>query len=133
MKVIVAGSRTITDAQWVHKVLDERLGSLQDVQIVSGMALHWLWHKDAVTGGPDRFGYDWAINNDIPVLQFKPDWSKGRGAGINRNVDMAREADMLIAFWDGKSTGTDHMIKFMKMIGKPVIIEKQIQEASWFE
>ena len=32
---------------------------------------------------------------------------------------MGEEADALIAFWDGKSKGTAHMIKTMKRNNKP--------------
>jgi hypothetical protein len=31
---------------------------------------------------------------------------------------MGNYADFLVAFWDGKSTGTQDMISFMKRIGK---------------
>ena len=34
----------------------------------------------------------------------------GKKAGYLRNVDMAEYADALVAFWDGKSKGTGHMI-----------------------
>lgn len=35
----------------------------------------------------------------------------GRGAGFKRNVRMAKYADALVAFWNGKSPGTKHMIQ----------------------
>jgi len=35
---------------------------------------------------------------------------------------MAEYANMLIAFWDGKSKGTDHMIQRAKYFGLTVII-----------
>ena len=34
----------------------------------------------------------------------------GKSAGFRRNEQMAEFADALIAFWDGKSHGTKHMI-----------------------
>ena len=39
-----------------------------------------------------------------------------------RNGEMAEYADMLIAFWDGKSVGTQDMINKMKKLGKEVKI-----------
>ena len=43
------------------------------------------------------------------------DWNKyGKRAGYLRNADMAKEAHALIAFWDGKSKGTNHMIQLAK-------------------
>ena len=123
MKTIVAGSRSITDRKWVYDVLDSRRSAITEV--VCGMALHWLWKEDREIGGADRYAYDWAHLNDIPVAEFKPDWTRGKGAGLNRNCDMARYAEFLIAFHENDSTGTAHMIKIMEMMGKPVIVEKQ--------
>lgn len=46
---------------------------------------------------------------------FKADWDKhGKAAGFKRNTEMAKYADALIAFWDGKSKGTKHMIDTAK-------------------
>lgn len=42
---------------------------------------------------------------------YPADWKKyGSSAGYIRNDEMAKYADCLIAFWDGKSKGTKHMI-----------------------
>lgn len=37
-----------------------------------------------------------------------------------RNDEMATYADMLIAFWDGQSVGTQDMIDRMEKLGKEV-------------
>ena len=48
----------------------------------------------------------------LQIKRFPADWNQfGRSAGIRRNVDMAQNADALIAFWNGYSHGTKHMIK----------------------
>ena len=39
-----------------------------------------------------------------------------------RNAEMAKVADALIAFWDGKSRGTAHMINFAKRKGLDVYV-----------
>lgn len=65
--------------------------------------------------GADKLGEEWAKNTDIPIKRFPADWERhGRKAGFIRNCDMAREADQLVAFWDGKNKGTAHMIKEAK-------------------
>lgn len=62
--------------------------------------------------GADTFGFDWAWERQIPVQHFLPEWSRhGKKAGIIRNTEMARNADALIAIWNGKSRGTEHMIE----------------------
>ena len=55
---------------------------------------------------------------NYPIKRFPADWENlGRGAGYVRNVQMAFYADALIAFWDGESRGTKHMIDIAKEKG----------------
>ena len=39
-----------------------------------------------------------------------------------RNHEMVEYADALVAVWDGKSRGTQHMILNMQKTGKPVYV-----------
>lgn len=73
--------------------------------------------------GVDRDGEYYAKCNNIPVKHFIPQWDVyGKAAGMVRNHEMALYADALIAVWDGKSRGTQHMILDMQKTGKPVHI-----------
>jgi hypothetical protein len=46
---------------------------------------------------------------------FPADWNRyGKSAGFRRNVEMSNHADALVVFWDGKSRGTQHMIREAK-------------------
>lgn len=111
MKVIIAGSRGLVVAP---DQLDT-IVSLSEFKVdivVSGMAT-----------GIDRCGYVWAGLRKKPCLQFPADWNRfGRAAGPKRNIQMADEADALIAIWDRKSRGTKHMIDQMVLRNKPVYI-----------
>lgn len=69
--------------------------------------------------GADTLGIKYAHENDIPIKIFPIDWKYGKTSYINRNIEMGDYADYLIAFWDGKSIGTKHMIDYMEAIGKP--------------
>lgn len=70
--------------------------------------------------GPDLIGKAWAEKLGFPVKEFYPNWkTHGSYAGHLRNEDMGNYADALVAFWDGRSTGTRHMIEYMKKLGKP--------------
>lgn len=110
MKVIVAGSRSIIDYEFVKKHLDDCQLSIKEV--VSGGAI-----------GVDRLGERWAKENNIPIKQFLPDWKQyGKQAGFLRNHDMALYADFLVAFWDGKSRGTQDMFLKMSSLCKPHVI-----------
>ena len=99
MKLIVAGSRTITDYEWVcEAIMLSRFSPINE--IVSGGA-----------AGVDLLGEKFARLHGIPVRQFKPDWEGlGKKAGMVRNTEMAKYADALVAIWDGQSTGTANMI-----------------------
>lgn len=119
MKLIVAGSRGYHDRVKVWAELDERIDRI--TEIVSGMALEWLWDEDPLIGGPDRYGYEWSRAYQKPCKPFRPDWSKGKSAGMKRNAEMADYADAAIVFWDGKSPGTEDMLYQMDKRNKPTL------------
>ncbi len=52
-----------------------------------------------------------SVANSIPMTIMNADWKKyGRSAGCIRNAEMAKNAEALIALWDGKSKGTINML-----------------------
>lgn len=109
-KVIIAGTRTFDDYYFLKNVLNELYP--KPIIVVCGGA-----------SGADNFGRLWAIKKGYPYEMFWAQWDKeGKKAGYNRNVKMGEFADELVAFWDRKSKGTEHMIKIMEEKGKPVKI-----------
>ena len=73
--------------------------------------------------GADTLGRIWAEANSIPIKEFIPDWKMyGGRAGILRNHSIIDAADVVFAFWDGKSNGTRHSIKIAKEKGKQIHI-----------
>jgi hypothetical protein len=55
------------------------------------------------------------------IKRYPADWDTfGKSAGYRRNEQMAEDADALVAFWDGESKGTAHMIDTMAAMDKPV-------------
>ena len=113
MKLIIAGSRDVTDAaDEVGCALWEFELSDQVTEIVSG-----------ASGNVDLAGEEWARENDIPIKRFSADWAKhGKAAGPIRNREMAEYANALLVVWDGKSKGTANMILEMHRQGKPVFV-----------
>lgn len=108
LKLIIAGSRNFYN----YVLLDEALTSLlanyddlpKQIEVVSGHAL-----------GADRLGEIWAERHAIKVTTFPANWQlHGKRAGYLRNIEMAEYADALVAFWDGMSKGTKHMIDIAK-------------------
>lgn len=113
MKIIIAGSRDFNDYETLKKVCDFMLSRQDEVEIVSGTAR-----------GADQLGERYGREKGYPIKQFPADWSKGKSAGYLRNEDMAKYADGLIAFWDGKSKGTNHMINLAKKRGLKIKVHK---------
>ena len=103
-KVIVAGGRKFNDYNLLKSKLDAILAEKRkthQIYIISGMAK-----------GADTLGEHYANENGFTVLGFPAEWNLyGKSAGILRNEEMAKVGDALIAFWDGESPGTKHMIE----------------------
>ena len=109
-RVIIAGSRGFRDYKFLCEVCNKALKNQTDIQVVSGGA----W-------GADKLGERFAKEFEHSLKQFLADWDKyGKAAGYIRNDEMARNADALIAFWDGKSVGTKHMIDLANKHGLKV-------------
>lgn len=86
--------------------------SYQVVKIVSGGAR-----------GADKLGAQFATENNIPLVEFIPDWETfGKSAGYIRNRDIVKNADLVVAFWDGVSKGTKHAIDIAHELKKEVIV-----------
>ncbi len=112
-KLIVAGGREFNQrALLEQEVRGLAYGDLAEfeVSLVSGMAR-----------GADRLAFDFAKNIGIRCYEFKADWDQfGKRAGYLRNDQMRAFADGLLAFHDGKSRGTQHMIDMAKKHNMPV-------------
>lgn len=110
MKTIVAGSRDITNIEFVRQAISRAPWVVSEV--VSGAAR-----------GVDTLGEMVAKERGVAIKRFPADWdSLGRRAGPLRNIQMADYADALIAVWDGVSRGTAHMIKEAEKRGLKVFV-----------
>jgi hypothetical protein len=98
MKTIIAGGRLFNDFDLMEQALKDNPWEITSV--VSGRAR-----------GADTLGERWAKAHGLPVHYYPAEWSRyGRHAGYLRNETMASVSDALVAFWDGSSRGTAHMI-----------------------
>ena len=110
MKLIIAGSRTLTDYQRLCQVLAPDRHHITEV-------LH------GGARGADQLGFRWAVRHHVRSRCFAAAWKRfGKSAGVRRNHQMAQAGDVLIAFWDGQSPGTAHMVQCMRQLGKPVVV-----------
>jgi len=114
-RVIIAGGRNfynyVTVKERCEFYLQNKLKT-HNVIIVSGHAT-----------GADALGEKFALDHNLQCELFPADWNKhGRAAGPIRNAEMAERADALIAFWDGKSSGTKSMIELAQRKGLQIAI-----------
>ena len=110
MRVAVIGSRNL-QVRNLSDYLPENT-----TEIVSGGAR-----------GIDTCAQIFAKHNDIKLTEFLPEYDKyGRAAPLKRNLEIIEYADMVLAFWDGKSRGTAYVIRNCRAKNKPirVFIEK---------
>ena len=107
MKVAVIGSRGLL-VENLEKYLPE-----DTTEIVSGGA-----------PGIDTSARAYAIKNGIPIKEFLPDYKSypGKVAPLKRNIQIIEYADVVFAFWDGKSRGTKFVIDNCRKMGKKVRI-----------
>ena len=118
-RVIVAGSRGFFDYELMCRELDKlfnesRMFAGREIKIISGMA-----------DGADSLAIRYADERKLTKILFPANWKKySRVAGFLRNEAMLSVATHLVAFWDGKSSGTRHMIEIAQAKGIPVWIVK---------
>ena len=106
MKLIIAGGRTFNARRFFNRCIEKALINTdkREVIIISGCAK-----------GADTLGMLYAHKHNMELWKYPADWNThGKSAGYIRNSEMADNATHLIAFWDGKSKGTKHMIDLAK-------------------
>lgn len=101
LRVIIAGGRDFADYTLLSKTMDKYLSEItDDISIICGKA-----------HGADTLGEQYAKEHGYNIQYFPAEWKRyGKAAGYIRNTEMAKNADALVAFWDGTSPGTEHMI-----------------------
>ena len=102
MKIAVVGSRDILIADIGRYITGGE-------EIVSGGAV-----------GVDACAAEYAKKNGIKLTVFLPQYERyGRAAPVMRNKEIVDYADRIIAFWNGRSKGTQSVIPYARKKGKP--------------
>ncbi len=106
MKVAVVGSRSIKRLNLGDYMPAGVTG------IISGGAV-----------GVDTLAAEYAREAGIPLTEFRPDYERyGRSAPLRRNSRIVAAADVVLAFWDGKSRGTMDTVRKARAAGKPCTV-----------
>ena len=103
MKVAVIGSRGLTVSN-----LGDYL-PCDTTEIISGGAK-----------GVDTCARDYALSHGIKITEYLPEYKKyGRAAPLKRNITIIQNADLVLAFWDGKSKGTKFVTRHRQPSRRP--------------
>lgn len=126
-RVIIAGSSTISNAKVVREAIERAVAEGLNIgEVVCGDG-----------PGVDTHGMHWAEDRGIPVSHHPARWTRGKRAGVERNLNMAVYATTgpvggaLILVWTGDpetSPGSAHMLRMAKQFRLPVyetIISKE--------
>jgi hypothetical protein len=114
--VIVAGSRSFSN----YALLEEKLNAILSRWESEGEKIIIM---DGGARGADLLAQKYAVLEGYGTITMRADWNKhGKSAGMRRNEAMAERADAVVAFWDGSSRGTAHMIELAKSRNLPTRI-----------
>ena len=103
MRVAVVGSRTLTVPN-LGDYLPENVS-----EIVSGGAR-----------GVDQCARAYALSHGISLTEYLPDYARhGRREPLMRNDLIVARAELVLAFWDGRSRGTVYTIRRCRAMGVP--------------
>lgn len=104
MKVAIVGSRGL-DIEIPEKLIPKN-ASL----IISGGAV-----------GIDRKARDFAYEKGIKIIEILPEYDLyGRKAPLLRNDVIIEQSDAVVVFWDGKSRGSEYVIRKCRQLHKRV-------------
>ena len=105
--VCICGSRSIDILN-----ISRYIRSSSPGKIVSGDA-----------NGVDLIAEKWAKKHNIDFVAYLPNYKLfGKKAPLERDKDMVNFSDVVIAFWDGKSSGTAYTIRYAIRKNKKVFV-----------
>ena len=110
MNIAIIGSRTFQDFDTLEKFILANIDTSKIKTIISGGAV-----------GTDRLSELFADKYNISKDIIKPEWKKyKRGAGLVRNREIINKSDLIFAFRQNRSKGTEFVIREALKIGKIV-------------
>lgn len=111
MKLAVVGSRDGVSKDLVFDHLDKLTYKENIDMIITGGAR-----------GVDSYAQDFAEQFFVPYKVIRPIYPSLKVYYLYRNIEIITEADMIIAFWNGKSKGTKFVIDYASSRKKRVEI-----------
>ncbi len=70
--------------------------------------------------GIDKSARNYALNHKIPILEILPEYDLyGKLAPLKRNDIIINQSDIVYIFWNGKSHGSEYVIRKCRKLSKP--------------
>lgn len=114
--VAIVGSRDANDYEYYETKVKKKLAQL----VEAGFIIKLIISGEAP--GIDAMTVDFCAWNGYDYRGFPADWDRlGGGAGFMRNSDVVAAADVIIAIWDRKSTGTKDTVN--KALGAKKMVQ----------
>lgn len=112
MNLAVIGGRTYNNYSELESVVDSIVLGFGVTTIVSGGA-----------DGADTLAEKYAKERGLNTIIHIPNWEKhGHAAGLIRNKDIIGDSEIVVAFWDKKTRGTENSINLAKSQNKITMI-----------
>lgn len=120
MNIAIIGSRNFSDYSFMKNSI-LHIVKIEDIDyVVSGGAK-----------GADTLGELFAKEYNLKTMIFKPEWNRyGKAAGVIRNTEIVKNADIIMAFPMGSSKGTYDSIHKARKSHKTVYIFSVDSESS---
>jgi len=115
-RITIGGFRDFNDNYIFKQFVDECLEKLnikKEIVILSGHCR-----------GVDKMAENYAMESGYLLEIYPAEWGKyGRAAGPKRNEEMVEKSNAVIAFWNGKSKGTENLIHIAKRKGITLFVK----------
>jgi len=121
MRICIVGSRSIDKAEVVFPLIDKFIRE------------HTTAPRTVLSGGAkgvDSLVKEWTKVQGYDFIEFQPIHMLDRNIEFNskyffvRNRQLIDNSDIVLAIWDGQSTGTKHSITYAQKKGVPVMVVK---------
>ncbi len=136
VRIIIAGGRDFNNYELLKQSVNDIIFDLESRKIITRIGntsrvkeKHLIEFISGTARGADKLGEQYVSETIYSVKKFPANWDLyGKRAGYIRNEQMAKYAmsdnsyGVLIAFWDGKSRGTKHMIDLANKYGLEIHI-----------
>ncbi len=121
--ILYTGGRDLTNRRAILQGMNTSFDLISGA-VKQEIRSHSLFTINGAARGVDSLSSKYSKDNGWDTLEMPSDWDKyGNAAGCIRNGDMLKlDPDIVIAFWNGKSTGTADTIKKRLATKKPMLI-----------